>query len=73
MGRAVLLRRPNQIVAPCAESVTTNTKPDKGDSYLSYNFLRGADGDEPFMINLLLEDDHARRYDKLALEQWEED
>lgn len=31
------------------------------------------DGEELFLNNLLLENGHARRYDKVALEDWEEE
>lgn len=56
-----------------AESITvTTTKPDKWDRYLSDVFHRRADGEELFLNNLLLENGHARRYDKVALEDWEE-
>lgn len=57
-----------------AKSVTiTTTKPNKWDRYLSDIFLRHEDGEEFFLNNLLLENGHARRYDKVALEDWEEE
>ncbi len=57
-----------------AESITiTTTKPDKWDRYLSDIFLRRENGQELFLNNLLLENGHARRYDKVALEDWEEE
>jgi endonuclease YncB( thermonuclease family) len=67
-------------------SVTiTTTKPDKWDRYLSDIFLtmpsplRGEGGhrqdevEELFLNNLLLENGHARRYDKVTLGDWEEE
>jgi endonuclease YncB( thermonuclease family) len=68
-----------------AQSVTvTTTKPDKWDRYLSDIFLtvpsphRGEGGrgpdevEELFLNNLLLENGHARRYDKVKPADWEE-
>ena len=63
-----------------ATSVTiVTTKPDKWDRYLSDVFLTvptppGGEGGtgELFLNNLLLENGHARRFDKVALSDWEE-
>jgi endonuclease YncB( thermonuclease family) len=68
-----------------AAIIITTTKPDKWDRYLCDVFLvpsplRGEGGRRPdevageelFLNNLLLENGHARRYDKVALADWEE-
>jgi len=62
-----------QSLVNSAASVTiTTTKPDKWDRYLSDIFLRLNDAEELFLNNLLLENGHARRYDKFALVDWEQ-
>jgi endonuclease YncB( thermonuclease family) len=59
------------LVKGAASVTVTTTKPDKWDRYLSDIFLRCNDGEELFLNNLLLENGHARRYDKVTLEDWE--
>lgn len=61
------------LVKEAASVTVTTTKPDKWDRYLSDVFLCRADGEALFLNNLLLENGHARRYDKVALEDWEEE
>ncbi|MBI2947717.1 MAG: thermonuclease family protein [Verrucomicrobia bacterium] len=51
--------------------LVTTTKPDKWDRYLSDVFLMLPGGEEVFLNNLLLEEGHARRLDKVALGDWE--
>ncbi|MBM3833735.1 MAG: hypothetical protein FJ403_10775 [Verrucomicrobia bacterium] len=56
-----------------AVSVTvTTTKPDKWDRYLSDIFVARENGEEVFLNNLLLEKGHARRTDKVAAADWDE-
>jgi len=52
--------------------VITSTKPDKWDRYLSDIFLGREDGEELFLNNLLLQNGHARRHDKVTPADWEE-
>ncbi len=52
--------------------LVTTTKPDKWDRYLSDVFLTTTHGDDVFLNNRLLETGHARRYDTVAPEDWEE-
>jgi len=59
------------LVAPAKSVTITTTKPDKWDRYLSDIFLRHETGDELFLNNLLLENRHARRYDKVTPADWE--
>jgi len=61
------------LVKEAASVTITTTKPDKWDRYLSDIFLRHENGEALFLNNLLLENVHARRYDKVTLEDWEEE
>jgi len=61
------------LVKEAASVTITTTKPDKWDRYLSDIFLRNANGEELFLNNLLLENSHARRFDKVTLEDWEQE
>ena len=58
-----------QIKRTSSVTVTTS-KPDKWDRYLSDVFLQQESG-EVFLNNLLIENGHAHRYDKVTLADWE--
>jgi endonuclease YncB( thermonuclease family) len=68
-ARRFVQQLPSQAVA----ITITSTKPDKWDRYLSDLFFRDEEGEELFVNNLLLENGHARRYDKVTAEDWEEE
>ena len=60
-----------RLLKKAVKMVIATTKPDKWDRYLSDLFVTLPDGAEVFVNNLLLTRGLARRYDKIALEDWE--